>query len=146
MTTFLTLTIVGIVVGCIYALSATGLTVTYITSGIFNFAHGAVGMIAAFTYWELTVEHGWPQLPAALTVLLVLAPVMGLLIEQLMRRLHGAPTEVTLVISLGLLLASIGVAQTRWDPGQARVLTEFFPGHQIAILGINVTYHQLIIV
>src|SRR3954466_5631214 len=145
MTTFLTLTIVGIVVGCIYALTATGLTVTYITSGIFNFAHGAVGMIAAFSYWELTVEHGWSQLPAALAVLLVLAPVMGLLIEQLMRRLHGAPTEVTLVISLGLLLASIGLAQTRWDPGEARVLPEFFAGNQVSVLGINITYHQVIV-
>ena len=32
-----------------------------------------------------------------------------------------APTEVTLVITLGVLLALIGVAQTRWDPGEARV-------------------------
>ena len=95
MEVFLEFTVAGLATGCIYALIATGLTVTYITSGVFNFAHGAVGMIAAFTYWELTVEHGWPQLPAVLAVLLVLAPVMGLLIEQLMRRLHGAPTEVT---------------------------------------------------
>jgi len=143
---FLQFTVVGIATGCIYALTATGLTVTYITSGTFNFAHGAVGMIAAFTYWELTVEGGWPQLPAVLAVLLVLAPVMGLLIEQLMRRLHGAPTEVTLVISLGILLALIGVAQTRWDPGEARVLTEFFAGNHVAILGVNITYHQFIVV
>ena len=142
---FLQFTVAGLATGCIYALIATGLTVTYITSGIFNFAHGAVGMIAAFTYWELTVEHGWPQLPAALAVLLVLAPVMGLLIEQLMRRLHGAPTEVTLVISLGILLASIGIAQSRWDPGEARVLPEFFSGHQVSVLGINITYHQMIV-
>src|SRR5207237_8104992 len=93
---FLQFTVAGLATGCIYALTATGLTVTYITSGIFNFAHGAVGMIAAFAYWELTIEHGWPQPFAVLFVLLVLAPVMGLLLEQLMRRLHGAPTDVTL--------------------------------------------------
>jgi branched-chain amino acid transport system permease protein len=144
--TFLQFTVVGITVGCIYALTATGLTVTYITSGIFNFAHGAVGMIAAFTYWELTAKYGWPQAPAALAVLFVLAPIMGLLIEQLMRRLHGAPTEVTLVISLGLLLALIGIAQSRWDPGIARVLPEFFAGHQVRILGVNVSYHQLTVI
>jgi branched-chain amino acid transport system permease protein len=142
---FLQFTVAGLATGCIYALIASGLTVTYITSGIFNFAHGALGMIAAFTYWELTSEHGWPQLPAALAVLLLLAPIMGLLIEKLMRRLHGAPTEVTLVITLGLLLAFIGLAQTRWDPGQARVLSEFFAGHQVRVLGINITYHQVIV-
>ena len=143
---FLQFTVVGLTVGCIYALTATGLTVTYITSGIFNFAHGAVGMIAAFTYWELTVEARLAAAPAALAVLFILAPIMGLLIEQLMRRLHGAPTEVTLVITLGLLLALIGVAQTRWDPGVARVLPEFFAGEPGQVFGVNVTYHELIVV
>ena len=61
MTTFLALTTLGIVVGCIYALTATGLVVTYNTSGIFNFAHGAIGMVAAFSYWQLTVAWGWPD-------------------------------------------------------------------------------------
>ena len=145
MDVFLQFTVVGIATGCIYALTATGLTVTYITSGIFNFAHGAVGMIAAFAYWELTVEYGWPQIPAVFAVLLVLAPIMGLLIELLMRKLHGAPTEVTLVISLGILLALIGVAQTRWDPGVARVLPELFSGKQVTVFGVNITYHQLVV-
>ena len=58
---FLALTVVGIVAGCIYALTATGLVVTYTTSGIFNFAHGALGMVAAFAYWELSVNQGLPQ-------------------------------------------------------------------------------------
>ncbi len=30
-----------------------GLVVTYTTSGIFNFAHGAFGMMAAFLYWQM---------------------------------------------------------------------------------------------
>src|SRR5256886_17039017 len=110
MTTFLTLTVVGIVIGCIYALSATGLVVTYITSGIFNFAHGAVGMIAAFTYWELTVKHGWPVLPSLVLVILGLAPLMGAAIERLlMRRLHAAPPEGGVVIRLGFLRVLLGV-------------------------------------
>ena len=58
MTTFLALTTLGIVVGCIYGLTATGLVVTYTTSGIFNFAHGAIGMMGAFTYWQLSVAWG----------------------------------------------------------------------------------------
>jgi len=37
----------------IYAVAASGLVVTYATSGVFNFAHGAIGMFCAFTYWEL---------------------------------------------------------------------------------------------
>src|SRR5438445_8471000 len=115
MTTFLSLTIVGIVVGCIYALSATGLVVTYITSGIFNFGHGAVGMVAAFLYWQLTVRDGWPVLLALVFVLFVFAPSVGLLIDLLiMRNLHRASEEVRLIVTVGLMIFLLGVADFIW--------------------------------
>jgi branched-chain amino acid transport system permease protein len=57
--------IFGIVTGSIYAVAASGLVVTYTTSGIFNIAHGAIGMLMAFTYWELRINHDWPA-PIAL--------------------------------------------------------------------------------
>ena len=144
MTTFLAYTVVGFATGCIYALTASGLVVTYTTSGIFNFAHGAIGMLMAFTFWELTVEHGWPQWLALLVVLGVFAPLLGALIERLiMRRLHGAPESARTIVTLGLLLAFIGLASIRWNPGDARVLPEFFAGHHVRLFSINITYHQL---
>ena len=57
MSTFLALSVVGLVTGCIYALTATGLVVTYTTAGVFTFAQGAMGMIAAFGFWQLW--QGW---------------------------------------------------------------------------------------
>ena len=39
--------VVGITSGSIYALAATGLVLTYKTSGIFNFAHGGVAAASA---------------------------------------------------------------------------------------------------
>ncbi len=50
--------VVGVTLGSIYAVAATGLVVTYTTSGIFNFAQGAMGMFCAFVYWELKVNAG----------------------------------------------------------------------------------------
>ena len=49
--------VVGVTIGSIYAIFAMGLVVTYTTSGIFNFAQGAMGMFCAFIYWELKVNH-----------------------------------------------------------------------------------------
>ena len=49
----------------IFALAASGLVLTYTTTGIFNFAHGAIGMLGAFAYWQLHVDWGWPT-PLAL--------------------------------------------------------------------------------
>ena len=103
MTTFLALTVVGIVVGCIYALTATGLVVTYITSGIFNFAHGAVGMIAAFTYWQLTVKHGWPVLPSLVLVILVLVKI-GVLNYRILSKARRYMIVINLI--LGALLTT----------------------------------------
>ena len=144
MTSFLAFTVVGFATGCIYALTASGLVVTYTTSGIFNFAHGAIGMLMAFMYWELTVKNGWPQLLGLVVVLGIVAPALGALIERfIMRRLHGATTSTTLVVTLGLLLAFIGVASTRWTPSEARVLPEFFAGNSISVFSINISYHQL---
>ena len=48
---FLQFTVFGVMFGAGYAIAATGLVVTYTTSGVFNFAQGAVGMVAAFCYW-----------------------------------------------------------------------------------------------
>ena len=42
---FLEFTIIGIVLGAAYAVAASGLVVTYATSGIFNIAHGAIGHV-----------------------------------------------------------------------------------------------------
>jgi branched-chain amino acid transport system permease protein len=148
MTTFLALTTLGIVVGCIYALTATGLVVTYNTSGIFNFAHGAIGMVAAFSYWQLTVAWHWPALLALAAILLVGAPLFGALIERLLiRPLKGAAVDLSIVITLGLLLFLIGLANLAWKPRVSRVLPEFFASSKPVRIGsLNVSLNQILIV
>lgn len=147
MTTFLALTLTGLVVGCIYALTACGLVVTYTTSGVFNFAHGAIGMIAAFTYWQLTVGWGLPSVVGLVLVLLVLAPLFGAAVERsLVRPLYGAPIGVTLVATLGLLIALIGVAFLLWPPDTTRVLPRFFGERTVTVASLVVSYNQVIVI
>ncbi len=124
---FIRLTIFGLVSASIYFVAASGLVLTYTTSGIFNFAHGATGMMAAFVYWELRFNPDGPQLPtlvALVVVLGVLAPLFGMVVERvLIRNLQGASLATTLVVTVGLLAGLIGLAQTIWPPEQRR-----FPG------------------
>ena len=84
---FLQFTLIGIAYGLVFAIAAAGLVLTYTTTGVFNFAHGAVGMVAAFVYWRLTVEVGMPALPAASSSSGVIGPAMGLLLELMFRQL-----------------------------------------------------------
>ena len=142
----LTYGVVGIVTGCLYALTASGLVVTYTTSGIFNFGHGAIGMFMAFTYWQLAVAWGWPAPIALLVVLLVFAPLAGALIERIVvRPLYGASLSVSLVVTLGLLLGLLGIADALWDPGVTRRLPDIFGTGEIHIVGVAVTYYQIMV-
>ncbi len=147
MTTFLALTVYGLVVGCLYALTATGIVVTYTTSGVFNFAHGATGMLAAFTYWQLTVPWGLPVWLAVVLVLGVAGPLFGAVVEfVLIRPLYRRSAEAPLVATLGLLLILIGVSFAIWNPLTPRRLPLLFGGRQIDLGVINVSYHQVVVV
>src|SRR5215213_5812892 len=142
---FLVFTIVGLSLAAIYAVIASGLVLTYTTTGIFNFAHGAAGMLAAFAYWQLRFEWEWPA-PVALVVLLfVLAPAFGLLLERvIMRGLVGTSEATKLVVSISLLAGMIGLANIIWEPGESRPMDVFFRGNTIDLGVTTITYHQAI--
>lgn len=141
---FLAFTVVGIVTGAIYAIAASGLVVTYTTSGIFNFAHGAVGMVMAFTYWELHIHNHWATIPSFIAVVFVLAPLAGAACERvLMRGLQGASVTVSLVVTLGLLVGLIGMAQSIWKPA-VRIVPMFYGQGGIRIFNVQVTWQEQI--
>ncbi len=142
--------VLGICLGSIYAIAATGLVVTYSTSGIFNFAHGAVGMLSAIFYWQL--RFGW-DLPAPIALIgtiLIFAPLVGALLELLiMRGLHGTSEITQLVIPIAVLLAINGLATWVWfrDSNVARLPTRFFGDDKyVEIFGQAVFWHQIIAV
>ena len=58
MNSYLPFIVSGIATGSIYGLAATGLVLTYKTSGIFNFGHGAIATAAAYFFYYLHVDHG----------------------------------------------------------------------------------------
>ena len=74
---FFSFLIAGIVFGAIYAVSASGLVVTYNTTGIFNFAHGAMGMVMAYCSGSCGRGGIWPELLSLAVTLFVAAPVLG---------------------------------------------------------------------
>src|SRR4030088_2989134 len=117
MENFIAFTIIGLSTGAIYALAASGLVLTYKTSGIFNLSQGATGMLSAFVYWQMRFVWAWPA-PLALTItLLVLCPLYGALVEKfLIRGLRGTSEVVRLSVTVALLVAAIGVANWVWPP------------------------------
>jgi branched-chain amino acid transport system permease protein len=141
---FLTATILGLATASILAVAASGLVLTYTTTGIFNFAHGALGMLGAFTYWQLRVEWGWPAPMALLVVLGVLAPLVGVAIEVvIMRRLVDAPETARVVVTISLLVALLGLGVWLWNPNEPHLLPKFWGNSSFPLLDTRVTYHEL---
>ena len=107
----LNLVISGAVSGAIYSVMASGLVLTYQSSGIFNFAHGAIAFATAYLYFQLHAATadgglGWPIVPSAIVAILVFAPLLGLLLDRiLLRRLADAPVYARIVGTIGLLVA-----------------------------------------
>lgn len=148
MTEFLSFLIAGIVFGAIYAVSASGLVVTYNTTGIFNFAHGAMGMVMAYLFWQLWQGWGLPELVSLAIVLVVAAPVLGVVVERVvMRPLYGAATSIRLAVTLGLLLVLVALAGVIWSPTANTYNTpELLNGNPISVAGITLSWEQLITV
>lgn len=147
MSAFLSYTIIGIFTGAAYAIAASGLVLTYSTTRVFNIAHGAVGMFFAFVYWDFSQRQGMPTPLALIVVLLLVAPAFGVFIQRvLVRDLGNAPVGVSLVVTVGILVALIGAATRIWPPAP-RNFPPFFDGHLIKIgSDIVITWHQVLTV
>ncbi|MFZ0665104.1 MAG: ABC transporter permease [Acidimicrobiales bacterium] len=139
--------VAGIVYGSIYAIPALGLVVTYSTTGVFNFSYGAIGMVCCCTYWELaynTNHSTISPLVALLLVLLVEAPLLGIIIEKVfMRRLHGATTARSLMVTLGILLILLGIGTKIWGTDTITVTP---PTFRVDIGGVYVSEAELLAV
>jgi len=109
-TQFLDYAVPGVPFGCVFALMAVGLVLTYKASGVFNLAFGAQAFVSALAYVSL-IQDDWPRWAAGVIAVLVIGPFVGVLLDRLLfRRIRTASPLVKLVPSLGLLVALPQVA------------------------------------
>ena len=98
--------IAGLVLGGIYAICSAGLVITYTSSGILNFAFGAIAFFIARFYYFLNTQHTWPIFPAAVLSIVVAAPALGVFLYfALFRHLRLSSPMIKVVATIGLLVA-----------------------------------------
>jgi branched-chain amino acid transport system permease protein len=145
---FFATTVFGLYLGAAYAIAASGLVLTYTTTRVFNLAHGATSMVMAFIYWQLKVDAGLSTWLALVLVLLVIAPLFGLVLERVvMRGLGEAPVSVSLVVTVAMFMLLVGVAMQAWPTGPTSVshnVDYFFGYDAVTIFGTRIGYHYLI--
>src|SRR6476661_6303207 len=95
--------VAGLVLGSIYALAASGLVITYVSTGVLNFAFGSFAFFIARTYYYFHVEQGWGIVPAAVFCLGVVSPLLGLFFYMAIFRFLRLSTQlIKVVVTIGL--------------------------------------------
>jgi ABC-type branched-subunit amino acid transport system ATPase component/branched-subunit amino acid ABC-type transport system permease component len=136
--------VIGISVGSVYGLAGTGLVLQYKTSGIFNFAYGALATVSVFVFYWLHVQNGWPWPVTALVCVFVLGPVMGILLELLARRLAAVDHTLQIVSTVGLVLWVVALG-TVWLGDVSESFPPFLPTSTVALGGVNIQWQQIIV-
>ncbi len=110
----------GLLSGVMYALVAIGFVLIYKTSGVLNFAQGAMVLFAARTFVSL-VEYGVPFV-AALAVTAAIMALLGLAVERAVLRPLANRSPMTLFMAtLGLAYVIEGTAQLVWGTAVHRL-------------------------
>jgi branched-chain amino acid transport system permease protein len=109
---FLEVLLGGLMSGVLYALVALGFVLIYKSSGVFNFAQGAMVLFAALTTARLAERM---PLPLAFLIALAGMVVLAWLIERLvLRPLVNQDPVVLLMATLGVTYFIDGFGQTLW--------------------------------
>ncbi len=109
----------GLGTGAVYAVLSMGLVITYQGTGVINFAIAAMATLPVFVYDELdrngrfglplpwlpSVSTGRPPVPVSIGVALVVAGLLGALVQLCVSRpLRTAPVLAKVVAAIGVML------------------------------------------
>ncbi len=140
--------IAGLALGGIYAIASAGLVITYVSSGILNFAFGALAYFVARFYYFLHTQHGWGILPSAVVAIGLCAPAIGIVLYGILFRFMRLSSPlIKVVATVGLLVAVPSLATLIFGnqaiqaaPGLAPEPVRVFH-----VIGVPVTLDQVIV-
>ena len=119
----------GLVLGCIYALGAIGITLTFGILRFANFAHGEIMMSGAYLTWTIMAILGAAGLALHPLVALIPASVLVIILFLATDRFFYKPfrkadTIKVVMASFGMMLIIRSAVQVIWGPNQIT----FVPG------------------
>lgn len=124
--------LLGLGVGALYTLAAQGLILVYRGSGVLNFAHGAMGMVAAFLFFDLRDTMGLPTL-VALVLAVMASGLLGLMAHGIMAALRTGSGLAKLIATLGLFTFLQYAAVRVWG-GHVRLVKPVLPSEPVELL------------
>jgi branched-subunit amino acid ABC-type transport system permease component len=108
--------VLGLGLGAVYILLAQGVVAVYRGSGIINFAHGALAMVAGHLFTSLCGTHGWPTVPAGVAAVATAGALAAATQLFVLRRLTTASPLTRTVSTLGVFITLQSAALVVWGP------------------------------
>lgn len=132
----------GFAVGSLYALGGIGLVILRRSTGVLNFAYGAIAAFSGMMAWQVLDWGLWSPVAALAAIVtgIVLSVIYGRLLAPALS--HREPA-VKAVATLGYLLVLLGVMGLIWDD-TLRTLKLPTDSSAVMILGVRVTVTRLI--
>jgi len=143
MTFFLQLIVTGFALGMVYALIAIGFVIILKCTNAFNIAQGHFVLIGGYLGYTFLVPFGLPVW-ASLLLAIIVAIIMGLLVERLtIRPLVGQPELAMIMMTIALATVLEGLATLIWG-GEYKTYHGVLPTITLKVGGISVPPESLI--
>jgi branched-chain amino acid transport system permease protein len=132
----------GIAVGSLYALGGIGLVILRRSTGVLNFAYGAIAACSAMVAWQLLDWGIWQ--PAAWAAAIVTGLGLSLVYGRFLApNLAHRDASVKAVATLGYLLILLGLMGLLWDD-TLRELSLPTDKMAVTLLGVRITVTRMI--
>jgi branched-chain amino acid transport system permease protein len=126
LTEFLQALLLGLLIGGVYALLASGLTLIFGVMNVINIAHGAFLIFAAFLTWTLWDSAGIDPLVSILITTPIMFAFGWLLYLTSIGRIRRAPPAATVLLTFGIALVLEGLMGEIWGNTSHSVRPAYF--------------------
>lgn len=134
----------GLTIGAILYIISIGLSLTFGTMRIVNFAHALVYTIGAYALASSLSLLGGSFILAAVFAVLVVIPIAYIIERFVIRRLYGQSIDYAIIATYAVLL--IGVDVCKWIWGATPISVSDPIGVTWSILGVELPIYRLIII
>ncbi len=135
----------GLAFGAVYAMSGTGLLVLYRTTGVLNFAFGAIGAMGANITWHLIEKTEWCPDWLAYIACIVVATALTLFYGVVLApRFANRDPLGKMLGTLGFALILLGLMFNLWRSQDARVFRLPTGTRRFEIFDSRVTWTQVV--
>lgn len=136
--------IYGLTIGGILYIISIGLSLTFGTMRIVNFAHAFIYTLGAYLLIAAFRKMGLGFLAAACFGVLAVLPVAYVIEAYVIRKLYGESLDYAIIATYAVLL--IGVDLIKWVWGATPISLSDPIGKDVEILGVSLPVYRLVII